>query len=172
MSNSLYDHSVAAYKQGLDGVLLVLDKAADHYRQQEQDIEALVRFRLHEDMLPFSFQLHSVLHHSLGAIRGLQTGVFTPPPDMPERSFAGWRQSVSDTAESLASLSREEVDGLAGGELVFRLSAGEFPFTAERFVSSFSLPNFYFHVTTAYDMARMQGVPLSKLDYLGGMGLG
>jgi len=167
MASSFYDISVASYLQSVGGVLGVLEKGAAHYRDNGMNIDDIVDFRLHPDMLPFSFQLRSVAHHSLGAIRGIQEGVFTPPPQMPEMDYAGLQAHVADAREQLLALDRAEVDALAGRSLVFRLSSGDIPFEAEKFVLSFSLPNLYFHATTAYDMLRMQGVPLGKLDFIG-----
>ena len=78
---------------------------------------------------------------------------------------------MAATAATLNDYSPEQVNALAGGEVLF--SAGEFklPFTTEGFVMSFSLPNFYFHATTTYDILRHQGVPLGKMDFLGQMQL-
>ena len=64
------------------------------------------------------------------------------------------------------------MDALAGNAMYFRMGDFELPFTAESFVMSFALPNFYFHATTAYDMLRIAGVPLGKMDFLGQMRLG
>ncbi|MEM9622424.1 MAG: DUF1993 family protein, partial [Pseudomonadota bacterium] len=72
----------------------------------------------------------------------------------------------------LASLSESEVDGLADKSLVFKLGEREMPFTNENFLLSFSLPNFYFHATTAYDILRMLGTPLGKMDFLGRLRVG
>jgi len=66
----------------------------------------------------------------------------------------------------------ETVNGLAGRKVVFKLGGNEIPFTAENFLLSFSLPNFYFHAATAYDILRASGVPLGKLDFLSAMKIG
>ena len=82
MSLSFYDCSVTAYQQVLGGVKTALAKAVAHSEETDLDLQSVVDFRLHEDMLPFSFQVISVWHHSLGALKGLQAGVFEPPPAM------------------------------------------------------------------------------------------
>ena len=61
------------------------------------------------------------------------------------------------------------MNALEGGEVVFQIQDFKMPFTAEGFLMSFSLPNFYFHATTAYDILRSKGVPLGKRDYMGQM---
>ena len=77
-----------------------------------------------------------------------------------------------NTLDELKAQSRDEIDALAGGRVVFKLGGNEIPFTAENFAVSFSLPNFYFHATTAYDILRMKGVPIGKRDFIGAMKAG
>lgn len=91
---------------------------------------------------------------------------------MPDLDYAGLQSLVEDAITQLQALSREEVDALEGKALVFKLGKTEMPFVAEKFVLSFSLPNFYFHATTAYDILRMLGVKIGKMDYLGQMRMG
>ena len=172
MTTSLYDMSVASYLQVVGGFASVLQKAEDHFKENSMDTGAVMQTRLREDMLPFQFQVISVMHHSLGAIKGIQEGVFTPPPSMPDLDFAGSQALVADTISQLQSLDREAVDGLAGKAVTFKLSSMEIPFVAENFVLSFSLPNLYFHATTAYDILRIAGVQIGKMDYLGKMRAG
>ena len=120
-------------------------------------------------MLPFQFQVISVYHHSLGAIKGVREGVFSPPPSMPELDYTGLQGLVEDATTELQTVSREEIETLEGKAVKFKMGDFEIPFTAENFILSFSLPNFYFHATTTYDMLRMAGVPLGKMDFLGEM---
>ena len=120
-------------------------------------------------MFPFAFQIWSVAHHSLGAIRGIEAGVFTPPPPIPTLDYAGWQTVVGDARETLAAMTPEAVNALEGKELVFKFADFQVPFEAVGFVLSFSLPNLHFHATTAYDILRMKGAPLGKRDYTGPM---
>lgn len=167
MTTSLYDMSVPSYLQVLGGMANVMRKAADHYQENGMDLGELVAKQLQPDMQPFSFQINAIKHHSMGAIEGLQRGEFNPPPSLPELDYAGLQGLVADAIAGLESLNAEEVNALAGKEMYFRMGDFEIPFNAENFVMSFSLPNFYFHATTAYDVLRMHGVPLGKMDYLG-----
>lgn len=172
MSTSLFDLSVPSYLQVLGGVAGVMQKAADHYQENGLDLGELLAAKLQSDMLPFTFQVNSVTHHSLGCIKGLQRGEFNPPPQLPELDYAGFQALVADTIAELEALDPDEVNALAGKEMFFRMGDVEIPFTAENFVLSFSLPNFYFHATTAYDLIRMAGVKIGKMDYLGQMRVG
>ena len=172
MSLSFYDCSVTAYQRVLGGVKTALAKAVAHSEETDLDLQSVVDFRLHEDMLPFSFQVISVWHHSLGALKGLQAGVFEPPPAMDPLDFAGLQGLVDEAMAFCAAQTPEAVNALAEGPMVFRVRGREMPFTTDNFLLSFSLPNVYFHATTTYNILRHLGVPLGKLDYLGQLRVG
>lgn len=167
MPASFYDLSVATYLQTVDAVAGFLAKGLDHCEGCGADPAKFVEARLAEDMLPLRFQIVSVAHHSLGAIEGMKTGVFAPPGRSEARDYAGMQKLLADTADSLRRLSREEVDALSGRDMIFQIGDRKVPFTTDNFLLSFSLPNFYFHATTAYDILRTNGVPLGKRDFMG-----
>jgi hypothetical protein len=122
-------------------------------------------------MLPFRFQVISVVHHSLGAINGIKEGVFSPPPSL-DSDYVALQDMVKDAFKQLQSMPIDDIEALAGKAMKFKMGDFEIPFTAENFILSFSLPNLYFHATTAYDILRMAGVPLGKRDFLGDMRMG
>lgn len=167
MAISLYDISVATYLQTLGAVVGFLDKGDEHCRANGVSHDEVVETRLYPDMLPFRFQVVSVAHHSLGTIKGIEAGVFTPPPAVSDLDYGALKGLVVEARDGLAGVSREDVDALEGREVVFALGERKLPFLAQDFVMSFSLPNFYFHATTAYDILRMKGVPLGKRDFMG-----
>ena len=167
MGVSLYDLSVASYLQGIGGVIGVLEKGLKHCAEHNIDPNTLVETRLHADMFPLQFQIQSVTHHSLGAIEGCKKGLFTPPPQIPAQDYKGLQKMVADTKDALTKLTPAEVNALEGKDMTFQIRDFKIPFTAEGFIMSFSLPNFYFHATTAYDILRMKGVPLGKRDFMG-----
>ena len=76
---------------------------------------------------------------------------------------------IENALSELKAISPDTVNSYAGKTIVFKIGEREMPFTAEHFVLSFSLPNFYFHCTTCYDLLRKRGVALGKIDYLGQM---
>jgi hypothetical protein len=108
-----------------------------------------------------------VAHHSLGAIEGVRTGLFGPPANLQPLDYRGLQQLLADTRDALQRIEPAEIDALAGRDVIFQIRDRKVPFTAENFLMSFSLPNFHFHATTAYDILRMKGVPIGKRDYLG-----
>ena len=118
-------------------------------------------------MLPFRFQIQSLVHHSVGALEGVRNGVLRPAADLPQHDYRALQGIVSDARRAMDNLSREAVDALQDAGVMFEFRDRKLPFTALDFLTSFSLPNFYFHTTTAYDILRSKGVPVGKRDYLG-----
>jgi hypothetical protein len=169
MATSLYDLSVASYLQTVGAVGAFLDRAAKHCAETGTDPNEFVAMRLFPDMAPLSFQIVSVAHHSVGAIEGVKAGVFRPPTGTPPSDFAGLQKIVADAEAALKALTPEEVNAHEGKDVAFQFGEMKMPFTAENFILSFSLPNFHFHATTAYDILRMKGVPLGKRNYMGAL---
>ena len=172
MSISLYDGTVTNYLQTLNSTAAVLGKGKSFCEENSIDLSAIVATRLIEDMNPFQFQVISVVHQSLGALKGLEAGEFAPPTGYGDLDYEGLQDLVSQAISQVGSFDAETVNGWAGKTLTFKLGSNEIPFTAENYVLSFSLPNLYFHATTTYDVLRMRGVPLGKRDYLGAMRMG
>jgi len=169
MATQLYDLSVRSFLQTIGGVEGFLERGMSHFAENNIDPDEVVELRLFPDMAPFRFQLQSVCHHSLGAIEGVKKGEFAPPPDIPPHGYKAMQAMVSETREALQKLTPAEVNALEGKDVVFKFRSFEMPFVAENFLMSFSMPNFYFHATTAYDILRNKGVPLGKRDFMGQM---
>lgn len=171
MSIKINQVSLETYKQILPAALQILNKAKVHFEETGTDLEDIVQARLYEDMAPFSFQVFSIVHHSVGALNALKSGEFGPP-NMPENlDFAALHSLLEEAANDLKNFSADEVDACSEQEVLFKMGSIEWPFSSESFILSFSLPNFYFHVTTMYDMLRMRGVSVGKLDFIGKMQL-
>ncbi len=118
-------------------------------------------------MLPFRFQIVSVAHHSRGAMEAAKNGVFAPSSGKPDLDFAALQALVTEARDELSALTPEAVNALVGRDVIFKMGERSMPFTAEGFLMSFSLPNFYFHATTTYDILRHKGAPLGKRDFMG-----
>ena len=169
MSISLSDASLKTYKQLLPASLAIMKKAEKHFTDKNIDLNELAEMRLVDDMASLTFQVFSIVHHSIGAIDAIKTGEFAPPK-MPENlNFYDLVTMLEDAERKLNHLSDEEIDSLSGKDVMFRMGQIEWAFTAENFVLSFSLPNFYFHVTTMYDMLRIKGLDIGKLDFAGAL---
>ena len=171
MTFSLYDATVANYLQILGAASGFLDKSLAHFKASGIDPAEIVETRLFPDMLPFRFQVVSLAHHSRGAMEAAKNGVFVPPSGKPDLDYAALQALVTDAQSELSALTPDAVNALLGREVTFKVGERSMPFTAEGFLMSFSLPNFFFHSTTAYDILRHKGAPLGKRDFIGRLNL-
>ena len=169
MSFTLYDATVSGYIRTLNSISNVMAKGRSYYHEHALDVESIPDERLCGDMLPFSFQINSIVHHSIEAIDGVKTGKFGVPHPLEKTDYTSLEALVKKTISSLEALTPDEVNGYANNDVVFELGATKIPFTAIGFLMSFSVPNFHFHATTTYDILRMKGVPIGKRDYLGAL---
>ena len=169
MPTSLYDLSVGSYLQVVASAAAFLAKGAAHCTENGISLEDVVGTSLYPDMLTLHFQAVCVAHHSIGAIKGMQAGEFGPPTGYPDTDYAGLQGLINNALDELKALDADAINALAGERIIFKLGENQIPFTNENFVMSFSLPNLYFHATTAYDILRTKGVPVGKRDFLGRM---
>ena len=169
---TLYDLSVGTYQRVLQATVVVMEKGASYFNEQGLVLNDVVEMRLAPDMAAFPFQVNSVRHHSLGAIKGIMAGEFGPPPELPDMDYRGLMALLTSALAELDTMQAEDIVPVRGKGMHFRAGSFEVPFTTENFILSFSLPNLYFHATTIYNMLRIKGVPLGKLDFLGEMLVG
>jgi uncharacterized protein len=167
MTFSLHASTVASFQQTLGAVMGLLDKAESYCADKNIAPAELIQARLADDMLPFAYQVKSTVEHSVGAIEGVRKGVFSPSTAPFPDSFPALRQLLSNARTTLDAIDPQEIDGFVGRDMRFEFRAHRMEFTAENFLLSFSLPNFYFHAATAYDILRMNGVKIGKRDFLG-----
>lgn len=167
MTLSLHAVSVCTYLQILPAVAGLIDKGCTHCQSSEAEDEALTGAGLASDMWPLAKQVTSVIHHSAGAIRGLQAGQFSPDLSAAPTSFATLRQRLTDAINFLEGVDPEEINGMIGRDMAFVFGERRMEFTAEDFILTFSLPNFYFHATAVYAILRNQGLPIGKMDFMG-----
>ena len=165
---SLYDLCVPHYLQILGATEGFLAKAKQHFADNKVEANDVVDAKLAPDMLPFRFQIVAVAHHSAGALKGVKAGAFGPPSPS-TADYAGLQKLVTEAREAVEKASASDLNACAGKDVIFSVGERKIPFTAEGFLQSFSLPNFFFHATTAYDILRSKGVPLGKRDFLGKM---
>jgi hypothetical protein len=167
MATSLYDLSVPTFLQTINAIAGLLDRATAHCLETGTDPNDFVGARLIHDMAPFHFQIEAAWHHSVWGLEAARTGVFAPPALVGPVPFADLRTMMTQAKASLEAFSPEEVNGWAGKELDLQIGPRRLAFTSETLILSFSLPKFYFHAVTAYDILRSQGVPIGKRDYEG-----
>lgn len=169
MAFSLYAATIPPFLQILGSVAKLVEKAEAYCAERGLPAEELIGARLAPDMLPFAYQVKSTAEHSIGAIEAVRRGVFSPSLAAPPDSFAGLRDKLAEARAALAAIDNSEVDSFVGRDMRFEFKDFRLDFTAEGFLTSFSLPNFYFHATTAYDVLRMKGLAIGKRDFMGQM---
>jgi uncharacterized protein len=167
MALSLYDATVPVYRQLLTATRVLLDKAETYCADKRIAPADVLNARLHEDMLPFTYQVKSTVVHSVVALQSLAKGVFSPDMSPPPDSFAALKQKLDGALGALESFTPNDINAYEGGDMAFSFKEFRLEFTAETFLLSFSMPNFYFHATTAYDILRHKGVPIGKRDFVG-----
>jgi hypothetical protein len=167
MAFSLYAATIPSFQQILGAVSGLLDKAESFCAEKGIAPEDLIQARLAADMFPLAYQVKSTAVHSLGAIEGVRKGVFSPDLTPPPDTFAALKSRVVETLTALEKIEAAEVEGFVGRDMRFAFGSNHRDYAAENFLLSFSLPNFYFHATTTYDILRWKGIALSKRDFMG-----
>ena len=167
MTFTLYDATIPNFQQTVGATIGLIDKAEAFCTETGLEPSALVNAKLADDMLPFGYQVKSVCAHSIGAIKGVRAGVFSPDLSPWPTDLAGLKAALTSAQSDLAALSTDEINGFVGNDMAFAFKDRRMEFTAENFLMSFSLPNFYFHATTAYAIMRWKGVKIGKMDYMG-----
>ena len=133
MAITLYDATVPNFLQVLAGVRGVLDKGLAHAKATGVDPESLVETRLCGDMHPLRFQVVSVVHHSKGALEGVERGTFSPPQVAGE-DYAALQAMVAEAEAAVGRYTPEQVNKLEGRDLNFVLGERSLPFVVEDFL--------------------------------------
>ena len=167
MATSLYDLSVPTFLQTVKAVGGFLDRAVTYCSETRADPDDFVHARLFDDMAPFHFQVEAAWHHSVWGLEAVKTGVFAPPALVGPVPFADLQAMIRKAETALEAFTPDEVNSWAGKDLDLQIGPRRLAFTSETLILSFSLPNFYFHAVTAYDILRTRGVPLGKRDFEG-----
>ncbi len=166
MPVSMYRLSVPVFVRGLTVLSALLEKAEAHAAENGIASEVLVNSRLAPDMLPLSGQIQRVsdtAKNALGRLSG------KPAPSFPdtETTMADLKARIEKTIAYLKSVPAADLEGSEGREVKLNVGSLGVTFTGESYLLEFALPNFFFHVTTAYDILRHDGIEIGKRDYLG-----
>jgi hypothetical protein len=167
MSLSLHEASVGLMAPMLRNLSNLLDKGAQHIADKGGDPATLLESRLAPDMLPFKAQVFIATDTAKGCAARL-AGVEVPSyPDI-ETTIPELQARIQKTVEFLESVDPAAVSSADDKAIQLKFPNATFDFTGKSYVTTFVLPNFYFHVTTAYALLRSYGVSIGKRDYLGG----
>ena len=167
MSHLFYDLSIAPMLRMLRNLDAIVTKA-EAFVASDEGIEpaTLIQARLHPNMRPLVFQIRVVTDTAKGAAARL-TGREIPSWADDEVTFADLHQRLAKAIDYLSGFKPEDFDGAEGRTIEMKLGPQTVKFDGASYVSGFALPNFFFHVTTAYNILRHNGVELGKMDFLG-----
>lgn len=168
MSLSMYQASIPVLIRGLNNLSAILGKAAAHAEAKNISPEVFINARLAPDMFPLVRQVQSVSDGAKGCAARL-AGVEVPSYADTETSFPELQERIAKTVTFLKSISPEQIDGSEERPVTLKVRGKEIHFTGQTYLLGFVLPNFYFHLTTAYGILRHNGVEIGKMDYLGGV---
>jgi uncharacterized protein len=166
----MYYLTIRQFVRTLKNLDAVLDKAAQHAKAHNFDVNNFCTSRLFVDMLPFPAQIRIACDMAKAAGANL-AGKEAPKFEDNEATFAQLRERIAKTIAYLDTLNEKDFEKTTAQTVV------KIPFpqgkalSAEEYLLARQVPNFFFHVTTAYDILRAGGIPLSKNDYIGALNL-
>jgi len=163
---SLYDVTVPVFIRALENLDHILEKGAAHYSDAGRAEGELAGVRLIEDMHPLTAQIQRASDTAKGVVTRIGGAENVPMADE-EQSIADLRVRIARTIAVLRSARREAFDGKEETMVEIKTPNRSLIFTGKSYVLDFAIPNFFFHVTTAYALLRKEGVPIGKMDYLG-----
>jgi hypothetical protein len=164
----MYQASLPVLIRGLTNLQAILGKAEVHAAEKQIDPTVFTNGRLAPDMLPLLRQVYIASDTAKGCAARL-AGVEAPKFEDVEQTFDELQGRLQKTIDYLKEFKPEQIDGSEERAITLKMRSGSVDFTGLSYLLGFVLPNFYFHVTTAYDILRHNGVELGKLDYLGGI---
>jgi uncharacterized protein len=166
MSNNLQDLPVTAFLRGLSALTHLLETAEKHVAEHKISPPALLDARLFPDMFTFTGQVRSTCDTAKRGSARL-VGVEPPPFDDDETSFEQLRGRVEKTSAFIVALPADAFRGADQRTVEMKMPGREISLTGFEYLTRFALPNFYFHLTTAYNILRHNGVVVGKSDFLG-----
>ncbi|KFA87254.1 DUF1993 domain-containing protein [Archangium violaceum] len=166
MSLSMYQASIPVFIRMLGNLSAILEKAAAHAAAKKIEPSVLINARLAPDMRPLSFQVQIASDLAKGCAARL-AGIDPPSMADTESTFPELQERIKKTIAFLQTVSAAQVDGTEEREVVLKIRDHEMKFQGQAYLLGFVLPNFYFHVTTAYAILRHNGLDLGKADFLG-----
>jgi hypothetical protein len=162
----MYQISVPAFVRGLRSLSAILEKAAAYAAARNIDPAVLISARLAPDMHPLSRQVQIASDTVKGAVARL-TGVESPSWPDTETTFAELQARIATTIEFAQMVPAAQFEGSETREVVLKFPGNEMRFTGQSYLLGFVLPNFYFHLTTAYAILRHNGLEIGKRDFIG-----
>jgi hypothetical protein len=166
MTVSMYQVSVPVFLKTLGNLAAILDKGAAFAAEKKVDPAVLLGYRLAPDMFSLTSQIQNAADHAKRACARL-AGVEPPAYEDKETSFAELKARIDKTVAFINSLKPAQFDGAESRNLTMKSGGADRTFTGQAYLLHNALPNFFFHVTTAYNILRHCGVNIGKRDFIG-----
>ncbi len=166
MTLSMYQASVPRFVNILGNLSNILDKTQAHIDTKKLSDASLTAFRLFPDMLPMATQVQIACDTAKGVVARL-AGVDIPAFEDNEKTIAELKARVAKTIAFIQTITPEQIDGTEDKAIVTKRGEKETHYKGMQFLLGHAIPNFYFHITTAYSILRHNGVEIGKRDFLG-----
>jgi hypothetical protein len=161
---SMYAVSVGVFTRQLTNLLSQLEKAEAYAAERKFKVDTLVNQRLIWDMAPLSFQVQNATDHAKGAAARLAGRELPSWPD-DEKTFDELKARVRKALDYLATFKPEDIDGSEDKPITLKRNGQDYTLTGQEYLLGRAQQNVWFHVTTAYGILRMNGVPIGKSDF-------
>jgi hypothetical protein len=162
----MYQASAPRFVNILRNLSAIIEKAEAHCAAKKIEPSALTTARLYPDMFPFTRQVQIACDTAKGAVARL-AGVDIPKHEDTEQTFAELKARIAKAIDFVESVSAARIDGSEDKDIVLQMRSGERRFKGMQYLLGHAYPNFYFHVTTAYNILRHNGVEVGKADFIG-----
>ena len=162
----MYQASAPRFANTLKNLSAILDKAQAHCEAKKTDPAVLLASRLYPDMFPLVRQIQIASDNAKGPVARL-AGVEVPKYEDTEETIADLKARIAKTIDFVGSFKPAQIDGSEDKDIHLKLGPREVDWKGMQYLLGFALPNFYFHVVTAYDILRHNGVEIGKRDYIG-----
>jgi hypothetical protein len=162
----MFDSSIVPLSHSLNALAAILKKAEAYCEARKIDPNALLTARLYPDMLPLTRQVQIATDQAKGCGARL-TGIAVPSYPDEEKTFPELQARIAKTLDFLGGLKREQFAEAATRSVSLKIGGKDTELKGAVYLSSAVLPNFYFHVTTAYNILRHNGLEIGKSDFLG-----
>ncbi len=166
MKISMYQASVPRLANLLENLSRILDKAQAHVDAGKVDLRTLMDDRLIDDMYPFSKQVQIACDKARSVVARL-AGLEVPAYDDNEQTLAELKLRIARTVDFIRSVPAERIDGTEDHDIELPVTGKPTRYKGLQLLLGHSMPNVYFHATTAYNLLRRNGVPIGKRDVLG-----
>jgi hypothetical protein len=166
MAISMYQASVPQFQKMLNNLSTILKKGEEYARAKQLEDTVLTGDRLFPDMFPLSRQVQIACDQVKNGMARL-AGVEPPKFEDTEVTFAQLQERIAKTLTFIGGLTPAQIDGTEAKEIKYSVKEWHFEFVGDQYLLTWIIPNFYFHITTAYNILRHNGVEIGKMDYLG-----